>query len=64
MENKWERSCRSRKKKYFFYFECMNDIIKTMKSLEESSLLIDGVTETVKHKIKNRKGRFLEALLA
>ena len=42
----------------------MNDIIKTMKSLEESSLLIDGVTETVKHKIKNRKGRFLEALLA
>ena len=51
-------------KKYFFYFECMNDIVKTMKSLEESSLLIDGVTETVKHKIKNRKGGFLEALLA
>ena len=42
----------------------MNDIVKTMKSLEESSLLIDGVTETVKHKIKNRKGGFLEALLA
>ena len=38
----------------------MNDIIKTMKSLEESSLLIDGVNETVKLNIKNRTGRFLE----
>ena len=38
----------------------MNDIIKTMKSLEESSLLIDGVNETVKLNIKNRTGGFLE----
>ena len=29
----------------------MNDIIKIVKSLEHSSVLIDGVTETVKHEI-------------
>ena len=27
----------------------MNDIIKIIKSLEDSGVLIDGVTETVKH---------------
>ena len=30
----------------------MNDIIKTIKSLEDSGVLIDGVTETVKHEVK------------
>ena len=30
----------------------MNDIIKIIKSLEDSGVLIDGVTETVKHEIK------------
>ena len=29
----------------------MNDIIKIVKSLEDSSVLIDGVTETVKYEI-------------
>ena len=29
----------------------MNDIIKIVKSLEYSSVLIDGVTEIVKHEI-------------
>ena len=38
----------------------MNDIIKTIKSLEDSGVLIDGVTETVKHEIKNNKEDFLE----
>ena len=42
----------------------MNDIIKTIKSLEDSSVLIDRVTETVKHEIKKEEGRFLGALLA
>ena len=42
----------------------MNDIIKIIKSLEDSSVLIDGVTETVKHEIKKQEGRFLGALLA
>ena len=39
----------------------MNDIIKTIK-LEDSSALIDGVSETVKHEMKKQK--FLETLLA
>ena len=39
----------------------MNDIIKIIKSLEDSSVLIDGVTETVKHEIKKtREADFLE----
>ena len=41
----------------------MNDIIKIIKSLEDSGVLIDSVTETVKHEIK-RQGWFLGALLA
>ena len=48
----------------FISNEDMNDIIKIIKSLEDSSVLIDGVTETVKHKIKKQNGRFLGALLA
>ena len=40
----------------------MNDIIKIIKLLEDSGVLIDGVSETVKHEIK--QGRFLAALLA
>ena len=42
----------------------MNDIIELIKSLEDSSVLIDGVTQTVKHEIKKQEDRFLEALLA
>ena len=38
----------------------MNDIIKNIKSLEDSGVLIDGVTETVRHKIKNKKADFVE----
>ena len=30
----------------------MDDIIKTVESLEKSGLLIDGASETVKHEIK------------
>ena len=40
----------------------MIKIIK--KSLENSDVLIDGVTETVKHEIKKQKRGFLAALLA
>ena len=40
----------------------MNYIIRTIKSLEDSCVLVDGVTETVKHKIK-KECRFLGALL-
>ena len=42
----------------------MNDIIKIIKSVEGSSVLIDEVTETVKYKRKNQEGGFRGALLA
>ena len=48
----------------FISNENMNDIMKIIKSLEDSGVLIDGVTETVKHEIKKQKGGFLGALLA
>ena len=33
----------------------MNDIMKIIKSLDESGLLINGVSETIKNKAKNKK---------
>ena len=32
----------------------MNDIIKIIKSLEDSNVLTDGITETVKDEIKKK----------
>ena len=40
-----------------------NDIIKIVKSLEESDLLIKGVSETSKNEAKEQKGGFLGILL-
>ena len=48
----------------FLSNEDMKDIIETIKSLEDSSVIIDRVTETVKHEIKKQEGGFLGALLA
>ena len=42
----------------------MNDIIKVIKPLENPCVLIDWVTETVKHRMEKRSGGFLGALLA
>ena len=39
--------------------EEMNDIVKIVKSLEESSLLIKGVSEAIKNEAKEQKGGFL-----
>ena len=41
----------------------MNDIMKIVKSLEESGLLIKGVGERIKNKAKEQKGRFFGMLL-
>ena len=41
----------------------INDIIKIVKSLEESGLLLKGVTETVQNDVKEQKGGFLSMLL-
>ena len=42
-----------------FSNEKLNDVIKTIKSLEDSILLIQGVTKTVKNKVKDEIGDFL-----
>ena len=42
----------------------MNGIIEIVKPLEDSAVLIDGVTEKIKHEIKKQGGGFLGALLA
>ena len=41
----------------------MIDIMKSVKSLEESGLLIKGVSETIKNEAKEQKGGFLGTLL-
>ena len=42
----------------------MEDIIKIVKSLEDSALLLKGVTETVQNEVKEQKGGFLSMLLS
>ena len=41
----------------------INDIIKIVKSLEDSGLLLKGVTETVQNEVKEQKRGFLSMLL-
>ena len=41
----------------------MNDIIRVIKSLKESGLLIKGVNEIIKNEAKEEKGIFLSMLL-
>ena len=69
--NKFERKRSSKRavragKRFtlFILNEDINDIIKIIKSLEDSGVLIDGVTETVKHETKKQEGGFLGALIA
>ena len=44
--------------------EEMDGIMKIVKSIEESHLLIKGVSETIKNEAKKQKGRFLGILLS
>ena len=41
----------------------MKDIMKIVKSLEDSGLLLKGVTETVQNEVKEQKGEFFSMLL-
>ena len=41
----------------------MKDIIKIVKSLEDSGLLLKAVTETVQNEVKEQKGGFISMLL-
>ena len=43
--------------------EEMNDIMKTVQALEDSNILLKGVTETIKNETKEHKGGFLSILL-
>ena len=47
----------------FILNEDMNDIIKIIKSLQDSNVLIDGIIGTVKHEMVKKKGWFLPTLL-
>ena len=46
-----------------FSNEDLNDIIKIIKSLEESGLLIKSASKTIKNEAKEQSGRFLGILL-
>ena len=41
----------------------MNDIMKIIQALENSSILLKGVTKTIKNETKEQKGGFLSMLL-
>ena len=43
--------------------EDMNDIMKIIKALENSGILLKGVSKTIENETKERKGRFLSMLL-
>ena len=40
----------------------MNDIIKTVKSVKESGLLIKDISQAIKNEAKEKKRRFLNVL--
>ena len=41
----------------------MDDILKIVKSLEDSNVLLKGVSETIQHETKEQRGGFLSMLL-
>ena len=41
----------------------MDDILKIVKSLEDSGVLLKGVSETIQHEAKKQRGGFLSILL-
>ena len=44
--------------------EDMNDIMKIVQALEDSNILLKGVTKTIKKETKDQKGGFLSMLLS
>ena len=43
--------------------EEMNDVMKIVQALEDSNILLKGVTKTIKNETKEQKGGFLSMLL-
>ena len=65
-EGKMNRQGAARAGKGFILFilnEDIDDVIKIVKWLGDSVLLIDGSTETIKHEIKKQDARFLVAMM-
>ena len=42
----------------------MNDIIKIVQALEDSNILLKGITKTIENETKEQKGGFLGMLLS
>ena len=40
----------------------MQNLLKMIKSLEDNGILLDGITETIKNEVKEKKGDFLSIL--
>ena len=53
----------SRNTKLIISNKDIEDLIKIVKSLEDSRLLLKGVTESVQNEVKEQKGGFLSMLL-
>ena len=60
---KYIKKVRIRKYKPIISNDEINDIIKIIKSLEDSGLLLKGVTEAVHNEVKKQKGEFPSMLL-
>ena len=41
----------------------MNDIMKSVQALEDSNILLEGVTKTIKNETKEQKGGFFLSML-
>ena len=41
----------------------MDDILKTIKSLEDSGVLLKGVSQTIQHEAKEQRGGFLSMVM-
>ena len=43
--------------------EEVNDVVKIVQALEDSNILLEGVTKTIKNETKKQKGGFLSMFL-
>ena len=44
-------------------YDDMQDLLKIIRSLEDSGILLDGITKAIKDEVKEQKGGFLSMLL-
>ena len=58
-----QKKMRGERVKLVIENEDMNDIMKTIEALENSGILLKGVSKTIENEIKEQKGGFLSMLL-